>query len=74
MPKNKIGRKSAKPKIEHISDDLGCTLLIQLSPVAPELRDFIAYQTGRFVLGFIRDLNVCLVPEEQIDYVNVDSI
>lgn len=74
MSKNKSGRKPVKPKIEHISDDLGCTLLVHLSPVAPELRDFISYQTGRFIMGFIRDLNGCLVPEDQIDYVNVDSM
>ena len=62
------------PKCEHISDDIGCTLLVHLPPVAPEVRDFITYQTQRFVQGLIDNLNNCVVPEERIDFAAVDSV
>ena len=65
---------SPRPKCEHISDDIGCTLLVHLPPAAPEVRDFITYQTQRFIQGLIDNLNNCVVPEERIDFVAVDSV
>ena len=72
--KTKKARNVAKVKSEVISDEIGWTLLVNLPAVAPEVQNFITYQTQRFVQGLIDSLNGCMVPEERIDYIIVDHV
>lgn len=65
------GKKPCKPKCQLMSDELGCTLLISLPPVIPEVQNLIAHQTIQFVLNFMIELNHCLVPEDRFDMAEV---